>query len=155
VVRHGETLESVLRGAGVARDQITGIFAAFGIPLGHAAVAEGARLKLLFADLDGSGTNMTLARLSVYSGETWKQTSRINDHGSYVQVTRPIARPAAEPSESDDADDEAGMRLYDSLYETALKQEIPRPVVDELVRIFANDVDFGRAVSGGDSSSIL
>jgi len=31
VVRHGETLESVLRGAGVARDQITGIFAAFGI----------------------------------------------------------------------------------------------------------------------------
>ena len=43
------------------------------------------------------------------------------------------------------------MRLYDSLYETALKQEIPRPVVDELVRIFANDVDFGRAVSGGDS----
>ena len=43
------------------------------------------------------------------------------------------------------------MRLYDSLYETALKQEIPRPVIDELVRIFANDVDFGRAVSGGDS----
>ena len=52
---------------------------------------------------------------------------------------------------SDDSDDTDGMRLYDSLYETAMKQEIPRPVTDELVRIFANDVDFGRAVSGGDS----
>ena len=152
VVRHGETLESVLRGAGVARDQITGIFAAFGIPLGHAAVAEGARLKLLFADLDGSGINMTLARLSVYSGETLETNIAINDHGSYVQVTPPHrAAKQPSPSDNDDADDEAGMRLYDLLYETALKQEIPRPVVDELVRIFANDVDFGRAVSGGDS----
>ena len=43
------------------------------------------------------------------------------------------------------------MRLYDSLYETALKQEIPRPVIDDLVRIFANDVDFQRAVTVGDS----
>ena len=43
------------------------------------------------------------------------------------------------------------MRLYDSLYETALKQEIPQPVIDNLIRIFANDVDFQRAVRGGDS----
>lgn len=152
VVRHGETLESVLRGAGVARDQINKTIAAFGVPLGHAAVAEGARLKLLFADLDGSGTTRTLARLSVYSGETLETNVAINDRGDYVQVTPPhhtAKKPG--PDDSDESDDGEGMRLYDSFYETALKQEIPRPVIDELVRIFANDVDFGRAVSGGDS----
>ena len=156
VVRHGETLEGVLHDAGVARDQINGIIAAFGLRPGQAAVAEGARLKLLFADLDGSGTTMSLARLSVYSGETLETNIAIRDRGDYVQVTPPHhAAKHPSPDDSDDADDSEGMRLYDSLYETALKQEIPRPVIDELVRIFANDVDFGRAVSGGDSFEAL
>ncbi|MGH6838148.1 MAG: M23 family metallopeptidase [Methylocella sp.] len=151
VVRHGETLEGVLRGAGLAKDQVAGIVGAFGVARGEAAVVEGARLKLLFADLDGSGANMTLARLSVYSGETLETNIAINDRGGYVQVTPP--RHAKRPSrdDSDDADDAEGMRLYDSFYETALKQEIPRPVIDDLVRIFANDVDFQGAVTAGDS----
>jgi murein DD-endopeptidase MepM/ murein hydrolase activator NlpD len=152
VVRHGETLEGVLHVAGVPADQIKRIVAAFGVPAGRAVVAEGARLKLLFADLDGSSTTMTLARLSVYSGETLETNIAVNDHGDYVQVTIPHRTAKRQnPGDSDDSDDADGMRLYDSLYETAMKQEIPRPVTDELVRIFANDVDFGRAVSGGDS----
>ena len=89
VIRHGETLESVLRSAGVSNDQIKGIIAAFGTPSGRAVVAEGARLKLLFADLDGSGTTMTLARLSVYSGETLETNIAVNDRGEYVPVTLP------------------------------------------------------------------
>jgi len=152
VVRHGETLESVLRAAGVSNDQIRGIIAAFGAPFGRAVVAEGARLKLLFADLDGSSATMTLARLSVYSGETLETNIAVNDRGEYVQVTPPHRTAKRQSSgDSDDTDDADGMRLYDSLYETAMKQEIPRSVTDELVRVFANDVDFGRAVSGGDS----
>jgi murein DD-endopeptidase MepM/ murein hydrolase activator NlpD len=43
------------------------------------------------------------------------------------------------------------MRLYNSLYETALKQEIPRPIIDQMVRTFNNDVDFQRSVGAGDS----
>jgi murein DD-endopeptidase MepM/ murein hydrolase activator NlpD len=43
------------------------------------------------------------------------------------------------------------MRLYNSLYETALKQDIPRPIIDQMVRTFGNDVDFQRPVAGGDS----
>ncbi|MDQ6702578.1 MAG: M23 family metallopeptidase [Pseudomonadota bacterium] len=152
VVRHGETIESVLRGAGLTKDQVNGIVGAFGIARGEAAVAEGARLKLLFADLDGSGANITLARLSVYSGETLETNIAINDRGGYVRVTPP-RHAAKRPSrdDSDDADDTDGMRLYDSFYETALKQEIPPPIIDDLVRIFANDVDFQGAVTAGDS----
>jgi murein DD-endopeptidase MepM/ murein hydrolase activator NlpD len=152
VVRHGETIEDVLRSVGLTKDQIASVVAAFNVQRGEAAVAEGRRLKLLFADLDGSGANMTLGRLSVYSDETLETNIAINDHGGYVQMTTP--RRTAKKQAHDDSDDDdttSGMRLYDSLYETALKQEIPRPIVDDLVRIFANDVDFQRAVTGGDT----
>ena len=44
-----------------------------------------------------------------------------------------------------------GMNLYQSLYETALKQGLAKPLIDALVRMFANDVDFQRATAAGDS----
>ncbi|VTZ51778.1 Peptidase M23 [Methylocella tundrae] len=151
VVRHGETLEDVLRTAGLGKARIASVMAAFKLKPGELAAPEGRRVKLLFADLDGSGEGLTLARLSIYSDETLESSVAIDDRGAYVPVMAP-AHPAKRPAaNSDDADDEDGMRLYDSFYETALKQEIPRPIIDDLVRIFANDVDFQRPVSGGDS----
>ena len=41
------------------------------------------------------------------------------------------------------------------MYETALKNELPRQTVDELVRIFGYDIDFQRRVSQGDSFEIF
>lgn len=151
VVRRGETLEDVLAAAGVAKDRISAIVAAFGLKRGETPVTEGRRVKLLFADLDGSGGDMTLARLSIYADETLESGVAINDRGEYMRVMTPkgaAKKPTPAPDDDDDAD---GMRLYDSLYETALKQEIPHPIIDELVRIFANDVDFQRPVAAGDS----
>ena len=37
-----------------------------------------------------------------------------------------------------------GMSLYQSLYETALKQGLPRSIIEVMTRVFANDVDFQR-----------
>lgn len=156
VVRHGESVESILRAAGLSKDQAANVIAAFGASRGETPVKEGSRLKLLFTDLDGSGTPSTLARLSVYTGETLEAAIAINDRGDYVRVNPPRrAAGRANADESADAADSEGMRLYDSFYETALKQEIPRPVIDDLVRVFANDVDFQGAVSPGDSFEAL
>jgi murein DD-endopeptidase MepM/ murein hydrolase activator NlpD len=152
VIRHGESLESVLLAANVPRDTIAAIVAALGARRGEVAVPEGRRLKLLFADLDGTGTTAALARLSVYSDETLETVVAVTDSGAYVPMILPgrgTKRPARAAAD-DDADD-GGMRLYDSLYQTALKQDIPRPIIDDLVRIFANDVDMQRPVRGGDS----
>ncbi|MCL2384599.1 MAG: M23 family metallopeptidase [Alphaproteobacteria bacterium] len=156
VIRHGETLESVLRNAGLTKGEINNVVAAFRVAPGQAPVQEGARLKLLFADFDEPNPKRTLARLSVYSGETLETNIAIRDRGDYVQVTTPhrTAKPQI-AEDNDDSDDQEGMRLYDSIYETAMKQEIPRPVIDELVRIYANDVDLGRAVASGDSFEAL
>lgn len=155
VVRHGETLEDVLKAAGVDKDSIASIVAAFAPKSGEPAVAEGRRLKLLMADLDGSGRNMSLARISVYNDETLETTVAITDRGDYVRVESDETEAKKSDDNSADDNDDDGMRLYDLLYETALKQEIARPIIDDLVRIFANDVDFQRSVSSGNSFEAL
>ena len=47
------------------------------------------------------------------------------------------------------------MRLYQSIYETALRNQIPRPVIDDLIRIYSYDVDFQRKAQPGDSFDVL
>ena len=47
-----------------------------------------------------------------------------------------------EEEEEEEEDEGSGARLYDSLYETVLKNELPRQTVEDLVRIFGYDVDF-------------
>jgi murein DD-endopeptidase MepM/ murein hydrolase activator NlpD len=156
VIRHGETLEDVLRTAGVSRDKIDAIVAAFPPKRGEPVVPEGRRVKLLFADLDGFGQTMTPARISVYSDETPESTVALRDRGDYLMVSGAEASAKKTTNNSDDDDDdEGGMRLYESVFETALKQDVPRPIINELIRIFANDVDFQRAVSGGDSFDVF
>jgi murein DD-endopeptidase MepM/ murein hydrolase activator NlpD len=54
-----------------------------------------------------------------------------------------------------DADDGTGVRLYQSIYETALRNQIPRPVIEDLIRIYSYDVDFQRKVQAGDSLELL
>jgi len=156
IVRHGESFEDVLAANNVPRDTISNIIAALKGKRTDPMPSEGRRLKLLYADFDGSGKNMQLARISVYADDRLEAMAAISDRGAYMQVATaatPQQPRAAKPAndDEDEEQDSGGMRLYDSLYETALKQEIPRPVIDDLVRIFANDVDFQRAVTGGDS----
>lgn len=156
VIKRGETLEEILRGQNVPKPQIAAIVSAFGGRKADQVAQEGRRIKLLFADLDGSGANMTLARISIHSEDRIEATVAVADNGRYVQVaradapSRPIFRAKPRDDDEDDADS-GGMRLYNSLYETALKQDIPKPVIGELVRIFANDIDFQRSVTPGDS----
>ncbi len=151
VVHHNDQLEELARANGATRDQARAIAAAFGVKKGEAGVAEGQRLKLTLADLDGSG-NQQIARVSIYTDDKLIATVAIDDKGGYEEVTKAMPTRAPKPAAEDTAEDSPGsLRIYNSLYESALKQDIPRPIIDSLVRIFANDVDFQRAVHGGDS----
>ncbi|MBL8587546.1 MAG: M23 family metallopeptidase [Methylobacteriaceae bacterium] len=161
IVRLGETLDDILKANGATRAQIRAIAAAFGARRNEQPVREGQKLRLLLADLDGAGGALQIARLNVYSDDKLEATIAVRDSGDYLLVDKPEPalarskprRPRAEDDEDDE--DSGGMRIYNSLYETALKQEIPRPIIDELVRIFANEVDFQRSVAGGDSIDVF
>ncbi len=52
-------------------------------------------------------------------------------------------------------DDGSGVPLYQSLYETALRNNVPTAVIEDLVRIYSYDVDFQRKVQPGDSFDVL
>jgi murein DD-endopeptidase MepM/ murein hydrolase activator NlpD len=163
-VKHGEGLSDVLAANGVAKPRIAAVMAAYKNRRGE-AVHEGQRVKLLFADFDGAGKDMQLARVSVYNDEDLDSMVAANDAGAFVQVSSSPAsaskasqkKRVAQAAEDGDGDneDQGGMRLYDSLYETALKQEVPRPIINELIRVFANDVDLQRSVAPGDTLNLF
>ena len=110
-------------------------------------------------------SDLQIARVSIYTDDKLEATVAMADSGAFVQVERAppsSARPAAvakRKGKADDDDEEeedsGGMRLYSSFYETALKNDLPRPVIDELVRVFANDVDFQRQVNPGDNFEVF
>jgi murein DD-endopeptidase MepM/ murein hydrolase activator NlpD len=157
VVKRGQTLADVLDSGGVPKDRAALVAAAFKNKRGE-PVREGQRVKLLFADFDGSGKNMQLARVSVYNEETIESIVAATDKGAFVQTpTGPtsFAKDGGSRSRNEIDEDEGAMRLYDSLYETALKQQVPKPIVNEIVRVFANDVDLQRGVSGGDALDVF
>lgn len=154
LVHHGETLQTILQAAGARIETVRAIYAAFVGKKSEPVVPEGRRLKLGFADLDGTGRFASIVKISVYDDETLETTIALADDGQYLEVkAAPQHQRAMVQADDESDDDSGGMRLYDSFYETALKQEVPRPIIDELVRIFANDVDFQSAVTVGDSFS--
>jgi murein DD-endopeptidase MepM/ murein hydrolase activator NlpD len=148
VLRHGETFEDVLRTNGATRTDIEKIAAAFGAKKGESPIAEGQRAALFFAEPEEATATRKIARVSLYSDEQLKATIALNDAGDYVAVTMPRA-PATAKKTGDEGS--SGLSLYESLYQTALKQGIAKPIIDEMVKAFANDVDFQRGVTAGDS----
>src|SRR5436190_17284558 len=58
-------------------------------------------------------------------------------------------------ADEDDENDTTAVRLYQSIYETALRNQIPRAVIEDLVRIYSYDVDFQRKAQPGDSFEVL
>lgn len=155
MIRRNESLEEALRNAGVIREQIPRIVTSLGNQARN--LSEGQKIALLFDDLDGTGRNGQVARLTIYVDDTPSTTIAANDAGAYVSVARvdegaKVAKKStAEDDDDEEDEDTGGMRLYNSLYETALKQEMSKNLIGDLVRVFANDVDFQRPVAPGDS----
>ena len=80
-----KTLADVLAANGVPKARVAGVMAAY---KGRRAepVREGQRVKLLFADFDGSGKEMQLARVSVYNDEELDSMVAATDRGNFMQV---------------------------------------------------------------------
>jgi murein DD-endopeptidase MepM/ murein hydrolase activator NlpD len=78
----------------------------------------------------------------------------LSDAGKYVPVdVQHIDNEVAEADEDDDNPN--AVRLYQSIYETALRNQVPRPVIDDVIRIYSYDVDFQRRAQPGDSFEVL
>jgi murein DD-endopeptidase MepM/ murein hydrolase activator NlpD len=148
-MRHGETFEDLLKANGAAPDAAAAILAAFGAKHGDSPVSEGQKIILLPQEPAERGDTPRIARVSIYADDQLKATVAVNDAGAYAPVS--IKAPAGTRSAQAGDAESGGMSLYQSLYETALKQGLPKPMIDLLTRVFANDVDFQRSTSAGDA----
>src|SRR5262249_9672758 len=101
------------------------------------------------------GQRLQPARLILIGDTAVEAVVALSDMGKYVSVDVQSAEATVADNEDDDEDDGSGVRLYQSIYETALRNQLPRPVIEELVRIYSYDVDFQRKAQPGDSFEVL
>jgi murein DD-endopeptidase MepM/ murein hydrolase activator NlpD len=153
-IKRGETVGSVLRELGAAPEEIKSIVTVIGPAAVDPTAKEGQKVRALMAPA-GLG-HMQPLRVIVAGDNGITAAVALSDLGKYVPVDiRNIDTETAEGSEDASSDDAGGVRLYQSLYETALRNNVPGPVIAELVRIFSYDVDFQRKTLPGDSFDLL
>ena len=157
VVKKGETVGSILREQGAAPEEIKAIIAVIGPAALDGGLKDGQKLRVL-ATPAGIGHIQPL-RVIIAGDFGITAAVALNDTGRYVPVDiRNIdAGGAAEKSgdEQADADGGSNVQLYQSLYETALRNKVPKSVIEDLVRIYSYDVDFERKAQAGDSFDVL
>jgi murein DD-endopeptidase MepM/ murein hydrolase activator NlpD len=168
LLRRSEGFDAVMRAAGANPDQIRNLVAALGGRARVQGLPEGQVLQLTTLAPPRPGEPRPIVRLSLVAEGRIESMVALNDRGAFVPVQmareeeepRPrrgtrTGRGAAEGQDEEEAEEGSGARLYDSLYETALRYEMPRVLIDEMVRIFAHDLDFQRRVSGGDNLEVI
>jgi murein DD-endopeptidase MepM/ murein hydrolase activator NlpD len=159
----GDTLEGLLRATGAAGDeQIRGIVAALGGRTRTGALAEGQQMRVQIAPGPRPGDPKQVTRVVLFGESGIEGIAAVNDRGAFVPVAPPKddtpakAQPQVEAAEDEDEEDSgSGPRLYQSLYETAGRHDIPRATVEDIVRVFSYDIDFQRRVSSGDSLDLF
>jgi murein DD-endopeptidase MepM/ murein hydrolase activator NlpD len=154
-VKKGDSIASILRDLNALPDEIRAIANALGPRGRDNGLKEGQRLRILQSAVPGS-ERLAPVRVMVANESVVEAVIALSDLGRYVSVdVNAINTSVAEASGDDEEDDGSGVRLYQSIYETALRNQIPRAVVDDMIRVYSYDVDFQRKVQPGDSFDVL
>ena len=153
IIKKADSVASILRDLGATPDEIKPIAGLLGPRGRDGGLRDGQKLRVLLTPVPG-GSRMQPARV-ILAGETGTEAVvALSDLGKYVSVDVQSAETQVADAE-DENDDGTGVRLYQSLYETALRNNIPRPVIEDLVRIYSYDVDFQRRAQPGDAFEVL
>src|SRR5258708_3785058 len=153
IVKKGDTVTSILRDQGATPEEAKSIAATLGARGRDGGLKEGQKLRILMAPA-GPGQRLQPYRVIVANESTVEAVAALADLGKYVAVdvqSMNTVADAADSSDDDDDDDGNGVRLYQSIYETALRNKVPASVIEDMVRIYSYDVDFQRKVQPGDS----
>jgi murein DD-endopeptidase MepM/ murein hydrolase activator NlpD len=152
--KKGENVGSILHELSVPPDKIKQVLTVLGPAVRDGALKEGEKVRVLLAT-DALGRVAPL-RVIVTGDRAIETAVALSDMGSYVPVDIRNVDTIADTGTAKTAQDAGpGVSLYQSLWETALYNKMPQPVIEELVRIYAYDVDFQRKVQPGDSFDVL
>jgi murein DD-endopeptidase MepM/ murein hydrolase activator NlpD len=153
-LKKGESVGTVLRDFGTRPEDIKDVVAALGPRGRDGGLKEGQKLRILLDPSDPK--RLRPLRIVVASDSGVDAIVALSDYtDKYVQIDVQAADTEVAQAKDGDADDGSGVRLYQSIYETALRNQVPRPVIEDLIRIYSYDVDFQRKVQAGDSFDVL
>ncbi len=143
-----ETLTSLLQRNGVAANQARAVVAAAGkVVDGEGLVADQEVRLVLAPAADG---NMQPALVTVFSeAHSHLVTVARNGSGGYLGSENPLAANFKEQLQELQGSRQHNT-LYAGLYQQALQQGMPAPMIMRMVRTFAYDTDFRRRVGPGD-----
>ena len=152
--RKADNIATILKDIGATPEEIAAIAAAMG-PRGRKdGLKEGQKLRILAASTP-DGSRQRPIRVIVMGDSAIEAVVALSDMGKYVSVDVASMNTLVSEASDDDEDDGKGMRLYQSIYETALRNNIPKPVIEALIRIYSYDVDFQHKAQPGDSFDVL
>jgi murein DD-endopeptidase MepM/ murein hydrolase activator NlpD len=155
IAKRGDTVASVLRELGASPEDIKAIVTVLGPRGRDSGIREGQKLRVLMNPA-GNGTRLVPIRVIVANDTQAEAVIALSDTGKYVSVdVRSIDTEVAEVAPDEAEDDGRGVRLYQSVYETARRNGIPDAIIEDLIRIYSYDVDFQRKVQPGDSFEVL
>jgi murein DD-endopeptidase MepM/ murein hydrolase activator NlpD len=154
-LKKGDSVATALRDLGAIPDEIKAITAVLGRLGRENGVKEGEKLRVLLAPAPGA-KRLQPIRVIVADDAGLQGVAALSDIGKYVAVdVRSMDTEVRQAREEEEVDDGKGVRLYQSVYETALRNQVPRALVEDLIRIYSYDVDFQRKVQPGDSFEVF
>jgi len=158
VVKKSDTVASILRDQGATPEEAKAIAATLGARGRDGGLKEGLKLRILMAPAGPTpGARSQPYRVIVANESTVEAVAALSDVGKYVAVDVQSMNTVTDTADNsdDDDDDGSGVRLYQSVYETALRNKVPAAVIEDMVRIYSYDVDFQRKVQPGDSFDVF
>ena len=155
IAKKGDSVGAILqREFGATAEEIKAIAAALGPRGRDGALKDGQKLRVLVGPTEAGQQRLQAIRVILLGDSGIEAVVALSDAGKYVAVD--VQHVETEVAEADEDDDNPNaIRLYQSIYETALRNQVPRAVVDDLIRIYSYDVDFQRRAQPGDSFDLL
>ena len=126
IVKKGETVGSILRELGAAPDEIKDILAVLGARGREGGVKEGQKLRVLTA---AAGLGHMQPLRVIIAGDSGDRSGgrRSPTPANTFRSISAMSTPTSPKADEDEAseDDGSGVRLYQSIYETALRNNVP------------------------------
>ncbi len=154
-VAKGQTFRSLLNDSGVSDRDGDAIIAALSDLVDLNSMHVGQKVRLAYAtDLEGQGSDPVPVRVSIYDDGAHQATVARTDDNTFRRSDAPslgMDAIAEAPTESHGT----LPKVYEAVYRTALEQQVPKSLINRLIRIFAFDVDFQARITPGDTLEVF
>ena len=156
-IRKGQSFRELLAANDVSDEDAEGIVGALAQLVDLNAIHVGQKVRLAYASDDGETGMLTPLRVSIYSEGAHQATVARTDDDIFIRADEPTLGASEFADLGAEPETYSGTmpRLYDAVYETALEHEVPSDLIEQIVRVFAYDIDFQSRISPGDSIEVF